>query len=245
MYKITKNERYLVHLRSDYMKICKFSRDIDKVENFDKLLGFSEKLIIKEENSKNCDSTYGNNLSLSKQLIVLKNQRDSKFMKNCFLSLYLWIVIQLIYYCTLTNLDKFQESINNSFLLFFTSYTLSNLFIAFFGEKIGIKESIIIFSFLTEISLIFLIIYGKDKNLSQIFFFLFNFVENVFLENVYLFLPDLFEANVRSTSLSWTKIPAKFLLIIAPFFIGNNMDSLFKFFLFLVGPVPIVVFISN
>ena len=44
---------------------------------------------------------------------------------------------------------------------------------------------------------------------------------NLTIQSSYIFIPQLFEANIRATAVSFTKFPAKFLLILTPFVWGT------------------------
>jgi hypothetical protein len=167
--------------------------------------------------------------------------RDRWFLKHFFLSIFLWIVNQIVFYGCITNLDQFGLIIENAYKLFFTANIISNLLVGAFSSRIGLYNIVKYISWVNTILLIILYLNPFDMFTMQIIFFLFALVGNFIGETIYLHIPELFPANIRSTSVAYSKIPSKVLLIISPFIFRAGLQYVYYIFIFLTALSPIII----
>lgn len=183
-----------------------------------------------------------NNKRIIKSGFLKGSFKNSTFKNHIIVGIYLWIVNQLLFYNAVTNLEKMETQIRYATTLFFIAHIIANLCTGIFSNYLGIDKTIIYFSYLTVILLVILIFFPKLHDyIGMLVFFLFNLFSRCLGQTVYLFIPTLFESQVRATAGSYTKIPAKIILVISPFFI-LNVTYLYTFFALLVGFVPLILF---
>lgn len=165
--------------------------------------------------------------------------------KKCFLlSIYFWSVDQLLFYETLINLDKFEESIKHASNIFFLSHMIANIIIPILINYLGLRSCLSKLSYLSLMSLILLVIIKQsfDSYLTtSSLFFIFNIVATGIGESIYILIPTLFESNIRSTACSYSKIPSKLILIVAPFFIFESTLSIYFIFIILIALIPVLL----
>ena len=248
------NHVYLDKIKENYAFLCEFddfSKKDDKLDSFKKVINSIEYLVPEKDINK--DSKYENETSIISSSeeekkhyfdYLFQHLNDKVFIKHLILSIFLWIVNQLTFYCTLTNLDRFEEIIDNSFSLFFISNILANVIVIILSNVIEVKNSILFFSIITCINIVILLIISNDSLMLPTCFFLYNLFATIVIESIYLFIPELFQANIRSTAVSYSKIPAKLMLVIAPFIFGQSIQILYLFFLFLMASVPLLFYIN-
>lgn len=158
------------------------------------------------------------------------------------LAVYLWIVGQLVFYATLTNLSKFQQHIPSASKLFFLAHIFGNICVAIFSNFVSFLSSLRYSSIVNVVLLVILILYPHSPYAPSVFF-VFNFVATYTTQIMYLYIPQLFESQVRSTTVSYSKIPAKIILIFMPFLLGNSVPFLYSLFATLLGSTPIALYL--
>ncbi len=171
--------------------------------------------------------------------------RDRWYLKHFFLSVFLWIVNQIIFYGCITNLDQFGIVIEGAYKLFFIANIISNILVGMFSSRIGLYNVVKYFSWINTVFIIILYLNPFNLLTMQIIFFLFGIIGNFIGETIYLHIPQLFPANIRSTSVSYSKIPSKLLLMISPFVFRADLSYLYYIFIFLTTLSPIIIQICN
>jgi MFS family permease len=254
LYKHSKNlktqEKYLEKLKNEFIYLTEFNHFYSPQKIQEELDNYKQAEFHLEPLHKCDDEENLNEHTFEEEKehffsYLSNNLKLPKFRRHFLLGIFLWIVNQVIFYCTLTNLSVLENSISNVSVLFFVSHILANLFVGIFSTFFGLKSSIYIFSWVTTAFLIGLIItyYNPPETIVlMILFFCFNFFGTFVGDAIYMFIPQLFEPNIRSTACSYAKVPAKILLVIAPFFLGQSPIILYYVFLILSVSAPIVMF---
>ena len=160
-------------------------------------------------------------LEFFKTTFKVKNVK-SHFM----LSVYLWTVNQILYYSVITNLDRIENHISYSFEVYFLTQIFSNLFLGYIFQFFKPKSIIYFSSIFNLVNLCFGILYYRNFYVLICVFFVFTFLSSLTNQSIYIFVPELFEAKIRSTCVSYSKFPAKLFLMITPFIWGTNMAYL-------------------
>lgn len=261
-----KRNGYIIQLEEAYKKMCQFNysreKALEEEENFNlkvealqrfitpcnqhfeehiKLEENMEEIqVIAKSSDKNIHLHHDNNISILTQF-------DKKFYKHFFLGVYLWIVNQILFYSTLTNLVVFEEKIENSTLLYFSSFIIANICVAIFSNVFGIKKLIIYSCHIMSIILLILFLITDCKKnfvtyLLPSLFFIFNFISTAVGETIYLFIPELFDSKIRSSANCYSKIPAKFILVLAPFILGSSIYRIYICFLVLTATAPVAMY---
>jgi MFS family permease len=261
-----KRKEYLTQLEDAYKKMCKFNYTVEKAkeeeENFNLQVEALERFVTP------CQEHFEEHIHLEENMEEVKvvakgsdtnihmyhddkvgtfGQFDRKFYKHFFLAVYLWIVNQILFYSTLTNLVVFEEKIENSTLLYFISFILANVCVAIFSNVFGVKKLIIYSCYFMSVILVFLFLITDSGNnfvtyLLPFLFFVFNFISTAVGETIYLFIPELFDPKIRSSANCYSKIPAKFFLVLAPFILGNSIYRIYTAFLVLTATAPIAMY---
>ncbi len=171
--------------------------------------------------------------------IILNNP---SLKKNIILSLYLWICNQILYYTCITNLDKIDNYVSYSFEIFFYTQILSTIILVFVYEYITPIKLIYFSSILNTLNLLMLIFF-KNSQLGRIIIFEFyTILFNLTNQSIYIFIPQLFQANIRASAVTYTKFPAKLLLIITPFIWGTNITLPIFTLIILNTGIPIMLY---
>jgi hypothetical protein len=151
------------------------------------------------------------------------NNQNPTLKKNIILSLYLWVCNQLLYYTCITNLDKIDTYVSFSFEIFFYTQILSTIILIFIYEYITPIKVIYLSSILNSLNLLMLFLLNNSGIGRIIIFGFYSILFNLTIQSIYIFIPQLFQANIRASAVSYTKFPAKLLLIITPFIWGTNI----------------------
>lgn len=173
----------------------------------------------------------------------LKNIFETKhIVKHFILSIYLWIVNQILYYSVITNLDRIDNYISHSFEVYFTTQIISNISLGYFFHHIKPKNIIYFSSISNLLNLLIGVAYSDDSFVLMIVFFIFTFLSGMLNQSIYVFVPELFHAKIRSTCVSYSKFPGKIFLIITPFIWGTNMYYLVSGLITFTLLVPFLVY---
>jgi hypothetical protein len=234
------NYTYLESLKEDYRFLCRFNGDNaeESLQEFDsdlrklELLNYEEKPPVQKNFFK----------------FLFEHLHDYNFIKHFMLSIYLWILNQVTFYLTLTNLDKFNMYFDNAYQVFFIAHITSNVLVGSFTHLIGLYNTIKYVTMVTSCFLLIMILVIVDVISLHVYlkysvFFMFSLLSSFVGESIYLYVPQLFPSKLRSTSSSYTKIPAKIFLALCPLILGNNILVLCFTFAVLAGFSPFVVFI--
>ncbi len=168
--------------------------------------------------------------------------RTKKVRAHFILSIFLWSVNHILYYSVITNLDRIENYINYSFEVYFFTQMFSNLFLAFVVKLVIPKNIIYTAAICNLINIFFGFMYSENTLVLVFIFFVFTFLSGMINQSIYLFIPELFEAKIRSTCVSYTKFPAKIILMITPFIWGTNMAYLVIGFFIFIFLVPFLMF---
>lgn len=151
-------------------------------------------------------------------------------MKNVkphfLLAVYLWTVNQILYYSVITNLDRIENYVSYSFQVYFLTQIFSNFFLGYIFEFFKHKNIIYFSAVASLVNLAFGVFYYQNFYVIIFCFFVFTFLSGMINQSIYIFVPELFEAKIRSTCVSYSKFPAKIFLMITPFIWGTNMAHL-------------------
>lgn len=166
-----------------------------------------------------------------------------KNVKSHFiLAIYLWTVNQILYYSVITNLDRIENYISYSFEVYFSTQIVSNLLLGYIFQYFKPKSIIYFSAFANLINLGFGVLFNENFYVVIITFFIFSFLSSKINQSIYLFIPEIFEAKIRSTCVSYSKFPAKFFLILTPFIWGTNMACLIIGITVSIFFIPLLVY---
>jgi hypothetical protein len=230
------NDQYIKELKSDYEFLCKFNKIDPDLYDFDYKIQMIDVL-----NTENDDEKQKKNFFS----FISDYWKDRFYLRKFFLSIFLWIVNQIIFYCCITNLDLFGIVINGAYKLFFIANIISNILVGIFSSRIGLNNVVKYISWVTTLLLILLYLNPFNMLTMQIIFFMFGLVGNFVGETIYLHIPELFPANIRSTSVAYSKIPSKVLLIVSPFIFRAALNYIYYIFIFLTALSPVIIHICN
>jgi hypothetical protein len=235
------NEIYVKRLTDDYMFLCKFNGENaeDRLEEFESDMRKLELLNHEEKHST---------VKTGFLKFVLLHLNDRHFLKHFLLSIYLWILNQVTFYLTLTNLDKFNAYFTNAYQVFFIAHISSNILVGSFTHLIGLYATVkyvtlITSSFLVIMILVILDVITLNLYVNYFVFYMFSLMSSFVGESIYLYIPQLFPSKIRSTSASYTKIPAKIFLAICPLILGGDIIVLCLTFAGLSGLAPLVIYL--
>jgi MFS family permease len=241
-YKWDDKEEYLKRLTSDYKFLCKFNGEKvnERLEEFEADLRKIEVLTHNHEGNQKATKSFTK--------FLLENLKEKTYLKHFLLSLYLWILNQVTFYLSLTNLYKFNTYFEDAYQIFFIAHITSNVLVGSLTQKVGLYNTVTYVSMLTSIFLIAMVLIVSDAvhsgpMFNRFVFFMFSLLSSFVGESIYLYIPQLFPPNIRSTSSSYSKIPAKLLLVLCPLIIGGSMLTMLLMFTALAGFAPLVVYL--
>lgn len=171
-------------------------------------------------------------------LLFMENENR----KNFLICTYLWFMNQIIFYMVILNLDTIHRKIPYSMYIFYIADIFSNISTAVISHEYGRKFSLNVGSILTSIfSLLIYFIYDKNVGIiGTIFFFWFAYFACFCGNTVYLYVQELFDANVVVTGSTYSKMPAKFILIIMPIIVKCD-SSMFLIFGMMTAIIPFLL----
>jgi MFS family permease len=238
-------ERNLERLREEYIFMCTYNnfqvhQSIDEFEStLNKIELFTAKADVLSQSSTSSETFFS---------FIYEHINDKVFRKRFIMAIYLWIVNQVLFYGTITNLNKFNMYIEHAYQTFFVTFIIGNILVGVFSNKLGLYNIVKYFSMLSIIPLIVLILYFMeyltlDYSFVFVLFITFEFFSIFLIQSIYNYIPSLFEPRIRSISSAYTKIPAKILLIIMPFILGNHIVVLTMAFAVLISAAPIISYL--
>jgi hypothetical protein len=188
----------------------------------------------------NLSQTTQNKEGIFHNITLLFMENENR--KNFLICTYLWFMNQIIFYMVVLNLDKIHSKIPYSIYIFYIADIFSNVSTAVISHQFGRKFSMTTGSILTSIcSLLIYYIYDKDAGIiGTTFFFLFAYFACLCGNTVYLYVQELFDAKVVATGSTYSKMPAKFILMIVPLIVRCN-STMFLFFGMITMVVPFLL----
>jgi hypothetical protein len=234
-------EENIKQLRKDYKSLCAINGEdvADRLEVFDRNLLTIEMLTHKENSDEKKASAFS---------FITEHLKDKTYLKHFGFALYLWLVNQIMFYSILINLDVFGKHIEGAYRSFFICFIFSNILVGLISGKLGFRNILLYVPLLIPVTLIFLIlnftnIIELSASTEYFIFVTFEFITIFLIESIYIYIPQLFPANIRSISVAYTKIPAKLILILSPFLIGSNVVVMCYVFAILTLILPVLTFI--
>ena len=219
----------------------KYLLDFDNVENRVTLINeFKEKIQFSENDG-------GDEKPISfdyKNKINLLFSHDNR--KNFCISIYFWIFNQIPFYSLLLNLDTVDRIIPYAIEIFFCSDMIGNALTGYFSNIYGRKPIMLLgsgISAITSLSLFFYVKY-EFKQFGSLLFTIMVFFRFLAGNTVYFYVQELFEPNIVTTAVSYSKIPSKILMIFVPLLIDAN-KSLFLFLFVITLPIPILLMFTK
>ena len=169
---------------------------------------------------------------------------NAKNRFNFTISVYLWFFNQIIFYSLLLNLDIINKKIPFSTEIFFCVNIIANASSGFISNSYGRKPTMQLSAIISCIfSFIIYFIFEIDNfiYLKSVVFFLFTLFNFICASAVYFYVQELFESNVLTTAVAYSKIPSKMVLILFPFVLNANQNIFFLIISGITLVVPIML----
>jgi MFS family permease len=202
-------ENKYINLGSPSMRNVKIIK-----ENRDSLLGF--------------ESPDDNKISFWE---VLRN--DYKFRKEFFIVVYIYCVVQLVFYGVLLNIEKFAENVLLFSILLYSSEISAEFISGIFSQKYG-RIPVLKYSFyISGFSFLMFELLTQHPTIRYFFCFWGNFGISSAFNVMTIYIAEVFDVKIRSTAVSYAKIPSQFVVIFSPYIISRLPYPFVNFFILL------------
>jgi MFS family permease len=231
---------YLDNVKTNYKFLMRFNKK-RVADDGNTSVALTQSLIDETNNAGHIVAEAKDNVQkLSFSQMLLSNIKNKEFLIHYFTSLYLWITNQLIYYQTFINLNRFEYYIDHASLVFYPTFIAGSLIAMFISNLLNRKTVIIFTSFGAFCCVASIYFLGVTGIYSTILFGLFNIFIYTQSNIAYIFIPELFKNEVRSTAVSYSKLPAMLMMFFVSYFFTSIMRILFAFNV-LVFLIPVMV----
>ena len=221
------------------LKNYKYLIEFDNEKNKDSLIQEFSQAFIEESEENLYSKGFFHNL---KQLF--SSEKDVRM--NFFFCIYFWVFNQIPFYALLLNLDTINKLIPMAIEIFFSMDIVGNVLVGILSNTYGRKPTMFIgavISGITALTLFFCIRY-EFNHFNSMLFLIMTFFKFISGNCVYFYVQELFEPNIVTTAVSYSKLPSKLVIILVPLFI-NVKTSLFLWIFSFTVPIPFILFFTK
>jgi MFS family permease len=150
---------------------------------------------------------------------VFKN--DQKFRKQFLIVLFIYCVVQLVFYGVLLNIEKFSENVLLFSILLYTSEISAEFISGILSQKYG-RIPVLKYSFyLSGMSFLMFELLTQIPTIRYFFCFWGNFGISSSFNVMTIYIAEVFDVKIRSTAVAYSKIPSQFVVIFSPYIISR------------------------
>lgn len=197
----------------------------------------------KHEEQKKPIKTIARKQSLNMQDVIASLFTDKKVFRHFIIACLLWVIGQLTFYGLIINLNSFNETLEYASLLSYIVYIVACLFSPPINIWLG-RRGTLIYGAILSVIFNAVIFYLKDITYLYINFAAYLLFFYIVGSTFYIYIPELFPTYVRSTAVSYSKIPSKLVLIVFPFLLKDATTVLVLNFTLMLM-IPFVLYFCH